>query len=75
MDAKNIIKSLQSRDLEKQDSGFKEVTQFMASLAEESVKAMCDSTSPVVIAENIFQVAYMFRPPLEKLKPSRNSMQ
>jgi hypothetical protein len=67
MNTENIIKSVQSGDLERQDSGFKEMTRFMASLAEEAVKAMCESTSPVVVAENIFRVAYSFRPPLEKL--------
>ncbi len=67
MDTEETIKSLQSGDLEKQDSVFKEITTLMATIAEEAVNAMRDSSSPVVVAENIFRVAYTFRPALEKL--------
>lgn len=73
MHTDDIIKSLRSRDLEKQDSAFKEITTLMARVAEESIKAMCESANPVVVAENIFQVAYAFRPPLEKLFSTTSS--
>lgn len=67
MNAEEIIKALRSGNLERQDSAFRETTEFMATIAQEAVKAMRDSSKPVVVAENIFRVAHTLRQALESL--------
>src|SRR5258708_2564962 len=73
MNTNEIVRALRSGDLEEQDSAFKEITTLMATIAEEAVNAMRDSSSPVVVAENIFRVAYTFRSALEKLFSTTSS--
>src|SRR6266498_2051261 len=75
MNIEEIVRALQSHDLERQDSAFKEIVALTAKFAEESVNALSASASPVLVAENIFQLGSAFRPPLERLFYSTSSQE
>jgi hypothetical protein len=75
MQIEQIIKSLKSGDLEKQDSAFKEMNLLVANFADEAVDALREASSPIVVAEDIFLVADKIRTAVQRLYSSTASQE
>jgi hypothetical protein len=74
MNIEEIIKILRSGELEEQVAALNEIRDFTEKLADEALKALAVSQSPIVIAEALFRFGVAVRGTLESKFSSESSM-
>src|SRR5271170_4856006 len=74
MNIVEIIKTLRSGELEEQVAALNEISDFTEELADEALKALAVSQSPIVIAEALFRFGVAVRATLESKFSAERSM-